>query len=122
VTGFHPLDGARFLEARGFDRRLCRLVAHHSGARFEAEERGLARELAAFEPEDSPVMDALIYADMRTGPLGQPLTLEGRISEILARYTPDHPVHRAIGRARPLLAAAVARVERRLAAGSPYPM
>jgi hypothetical protein len=38
-TGFHPLDGARHLEALGVDRRLCCLVAHHSGATFEAEER-----------------------------------------------------------------------------------
>jgi putative nucleotidyltransferase with HDIG domain len=114
VTGFHPLNGARHLEARGFDRRLCRLVAHHSGARFEAEERGLADELAAFDLEEGPAMDALIYVDMRTGPRGQPLTFEERISDILDRYAPDHPVHRAISRARPMLAAAVTRVEQRL--------
>jgi HD superfamily phosphodiesterase len=36
TTGLHPLDGARHLEALGVDRRLCCLVAHHSGATFEA--------------------------------------------------------------------------------------
>jgi hypothetical protein len=46
------------------------LVAHHSGATFEAEERGYAAELGAFEQEHSPVMDALIYSDMTTGPAG----------------------------------------------------
>lgn len=115
-SGFHPLDGARYLEARGVDRRVCCLVAHHSGARFEAHERGLADQLAAFGFEDGKVMDALIYADMRTGPQGQPVEFEERISEILGRYAPDDPVHRAIGRARPMLRAAVARVARRLAA------
>src|SRR5512135_2329377 len=43
VSGFHPLDGARYLDqlgARpGWPARLSRLVAHHSGARFVAEVR-----------------------------------------------------------------------------------
>src|SRR4051812_14989627 len=33
-TGFHPLDGARFLETIGFPRRVVCLVAHHSGAAY----------------------------------------------------------------------------------------
>jgi len=115
TTGLHPLDGARHLEALGVDRRLCCLVAHHSGAAFEAEERGYSAELAAFEQEDSPVMDALIYADMTTGPAGQLVAFEARITEILERYPPGHPVHRAISRSRPTLAAAVKRSARQLA-------
>jgi hypothetical protein len=115
TTGFHPLDGARHLEALGVDRRLCCLVAHHSGATFEAEERGYTVELAAFEREDGPVMDALIYSDMTTGPAGQRLDFEARIAEILDRYPPGHPVHRAISRSRPTLAAAVDRTARQLA-------
>lgn len=118
VTGLHPLDGARHLEALGVDQRLCCLVAHHSGATFEAEERGYAVELAAFEREDSPVMDALIYADMTTGPAGQRLTFEARIAEILERYSPGHPVHRAISRSRSTLAAVVERTARQLASVS----
>ena len=44
VTGFHPLDGARYLrDARHADVLLCRLVAHHSCALIEAEERGARR-------------------------------------------------------------------------------
>jgi hypothetical protein len=114
-TGFHPLDGARHLEALGVDRRLCCLVAHHSGAQFEAEERGLEHQLAAFDREDSPVTDALIYADMTTGPTGDPLDFTARMVEILDRYPPEHPVHRAIRRSRPMLAAAVGRTARQLA-------
>jgi hypothetical protein len=86
TTGLHPLDGARHLEALGVDRRLCCLVAHHSGATFEAEERGYAAELAAFEQEHSPVMDALVYSDMTTGPAGERLAFEARIAEILEGY------------------------------------
>jgi HD superfamily phosphodiesterase len=59
-SGFHPLDGAVHLEMRGH-RRLARLVAHHSGARWEAELRGLGERLAAFDAERSVVADALTY-------------------------------------------------------------
>jgi hypothetical protein len=45
---------------------------------------------------------------------GQRLTFEARIAEILERYPPDHPVHRAISRSRPTLAAAVDRTARSL--------
>ena len=106
--GFHPVDGARYVRQQGQE-RLASLVAYHSGARFEAEERGLVDALAEFPPEDGPVLDALTYADMTTGPTGQHVDFEERIAEILKRYSSDHPVHRAIERSRPFLAEAVSR-------------
>ena len=55
VTGFHPLDGARWTRDTGPGGRLACLVAHHSCAVYEARVRGLADALMAeFEPEDSP--------------------------------------------------------------------
>jgi HD superfamily phosphodiesterase len=70
VTGFHPLDGARWLAAQGELRlaRLARLVANHTGAVHEARFRGLTDELAEFEPEVSLVADLLTWCDLRTGP------------------------------------------------------
>jgi hypothetical protein len=42
VTGFHPIDGAIFLRDEvGADPELVGLVAHHSCAEVEAEERNL---------------------------------------------------------------------------------
>ncbi|MEU6423456.1 HD domain-containing protein [Streptomyces spiralis] len=114
-TGFHPLDGARYLETLGAPSRLVRLVAHHSGAVYEAEQRGLTAELAVYEREDSPVLDALIYADMTTGPAGQSFDFDRRIDEILVRYEPGSEVHTAISKARPYLCAAVDRTRARLA-------
>jgi hypothetical protein len=111
--GFHAVDGARFLRAQGQERLAC-LVAHHSGADVEAEGRGLVEALAAFPVEDGPVMDALTFADMTTGPAGQPMTLGQRIEEVQRRYRPDDPVHRAIVRARPLLQVAINRTRQRL--------
>ncbi|WP_104483375.1 HDIG domain-containing protein [Actinokineospora auranticolor] len=119
VTRFHPLDGARYLADAGFPVRVVGLVAHHSGARFEAAERGLAAELAAFELEDSPVMDALITADLTTGPDGQRYTYSQRIDEIMSRYPAGDPVHRAWLMARDALEPAVARTEERMRAGQP---
>jgi len=69
--GFHPVDGARYMRQQGHE-RLASLVAYHSGARFEAEERGLVAALAEFAPDDGPLLDALTYADMTTGPAGAP--------------------------------------------------
>lgn len=114
-TGFHPLDGARHLESLSAPRRLVCLVAHHSGAVYEAEQRGLSAELKPYEREDSPVLDALIYADMTTGPAGQSFDFDTRVNEILVRYAPGSEVHNAISNARPYLGAAVQRVRDRLA-------
>src|SRR5205807_48887 len=47
-TGFHPLDGARFIRAEGGMERVANLVAYHSAAQFEAEARGLLDQLAEF--------------------------------------------------------------------------
>ncbi|WP_405963209.1 HDIG domain-containing protein [Streptomyces sp. NBC_00723] len=113
-TGFHPIDGARHLETLGASARLVRLVAHHSGAVYEAEQRGLSAELAAYEREDSPVLDALITADMTTGPAGQSFDFDTRIDEILVRYEPGSEVHNAISNARPYLKGAVERTHARL--------
>ena len=95
---------------------LVGAVAHHSCARFEAEERGLAGELESFPVPSEPVMDALTYADMTTGPTGRGVSVEDRLAEILDRYGPDDPVHCAISKARVDLVTAVRRTELRLAA------
>jgi predicted hydrolase (HD superfamily) len=117
ATGFHPLDGARYLRyAHHADSRLCNLVAHHSCAIIEAEERGLAEHLAAeFTPEREDLTHALIYCDMTTDPDGQGTPIGARLAEIVARYGDDHPVTRFIGRATPTLTAATNATARRLA-------
>ncbi|MEV6526659.1 HD domain-containing protein [Longispora sp. NPDC051575] len=114
-TGFHPLDGARWLREQGFDDRVVCLVAHHSCAHVEAEERGLADDLKSeFVREQSPVADELWYCDMTTGPDGQNFDVESRLVEIHSRYGPEHIVTRFIQRARPEIVTTVRRVEDRL--------
>ncbi|MFI9360722.1 HD domain-containing protein [Kitasatospora sp. NPDC053057] len=121
LTGFHPLDGARFLrDAYGADTRLVRLVANHSLARLEAEERGLREVLEDEFPmvDDQVLVDALIFCDMTTAPDGTPTSARDRVTEIVTRYGAGTLVGRFIQRAQPELEAAVARTEHRLALAS----
>lgn len=104
ITGFHPLDGARWVRDYGPGGRLARLVAHHSCAVCEARVRGfLDVLLAEFEPEDSVTYDALVFCDMTTGPAGETVSIDERINDIYARYGPDHEVSRALDLSRPFL-------------------
>lgn len=122
-SGFHPLDGAQYLrDVEHANAMLCRLVAHHSCAIIEAEERGLADDLAReFKPAPRRLTDALIYCDMTTGPDGQHMAVEQRLDDIRARYGPSDPVTRAIVRSAPQLTAAVGRVARALSARATVP-
>ncbi|WP_367185156.1 HD domain-containing protein [Trebonia sp.] len=115
-TGFHPLDGARYLrDGEHADRALCSLVAYHSCAIIEAEERGLAAELSAeFESPDARLADALAYCDMTTTPAGNVVSVNDRISEIAERYGPHSVVTRFIRKAEPSLISSVLRTNQRL--------
>jgi putative nucleotidyltransferase with HDIG domain len=110
-TGFHPVDGALFVRAEGFPAVVVSLVAHHTGAVFEARERGLVDALAEFSEPPELLLDVLTCADMTTGPDGSRVRVEDRVREILSRYPEDDPVHRAIERATPTLLASVARID-----------
>lgn len=115
-SGFHPLDGARYLrDVERADNVLCCLVAHHSGASAEAEERGLLAELEAeFALPPDELIEALVYCDMTTDPDGCPTTVEMRLAEVGERYGPDHAVRRAIGRSTPTLIEMTRATTRRL--------
>jgi hypothetical protein len=115
-TGFHPLDGARFLESESAPKRLCALVAHHSCAHLEARLRGLSSELAYWVDEKTCLRDTLWWADMTTTPNGQYTNVHDRIDEIMERYGPTDLVVTFIRWAKPELVAAVERTEERLRA------
>jgi hypothetical protein len=114
ASGFHPLDGAQFLLAEGAPQVVVSLVAYHSGAMVEAEERGLAEELSAFVLPPESDLDALTLLDMSIGPDGARVEPADRIAEILRRYESDSPVHRAVTRSRDDLLGACDRARRRL--------
>lgn len=110
-TGSHPIDGARYLASIDAPKRIVDLVAHHSAARQDAELLELEHLLDVYEDEQTPVRDALWWADMTTGPDGQAMTFTERMDEVRARYGPDHPVSRAIERSWDIRQSAVDRME-----------
>jgi putative nucleotidyltransferase with HDIG domain len=117
TTGLHALDGARYLrDAQHADALLCRLVAHHSCAKIEAGERGLADVLGIeFEPAPQVLSTVLTYCDMTTSPDGELVPAEQRLAEIQQRYGPGHLVSRSMQRATPMILRAVKQVQDRAA-------
>lgn len=114
ILGFHPLDGARYVARAGYG-RLAGVVAHHSGAKYEATLRGLEHELAEFADEQSDVTAALAYCDLTTGPDGQRMTPNERLAEIEDRHGPHSVVVRGLRLGWPELLGAAAVIEERLA-------
>ena len=115
-SGFHPLDGARYLRAHGWPDLITTLVAHHSGADDVARVHGLEADLDAFDDPQGrtgALPDALAWADQTTGPRGEALTLEERLADMLRRHGPDSPNARAHPRREQHLRAALARTEAR---------
>ena len=115
TTGMHALDGARYLrDAQHAHGMLCRLVAHHSCAIIEAEERGLADALGLeFEPAPQALSSALTYCDMTTSPDGEPVPVgePGDSPRYMHRYGPGHLVSRSIRRATPMILRAVEQAQ-----------
>jgi putative nucleotidyltransferase with HDIG domain len=114
-SGFHPLDGARYLRREGWPAEIQNLVAHHSCADVEAAERGVATELLAeFPDQPSAARDALWAADATTGPAGQRFSVAERADEVVARYGPDHVVSKCMRGIEPELRSAFDRTVQRL--------
>ena len=115
-AGFHPIDGARYLRDAGLgDATIWTLVAHHSCAVIEAAERNVAdallTEFPVTDSRERYCIAALTYCDMTTGPEGQPITLEERLTEALSRYGPGDVVYRSLEKSAPLLREQCAMIE-----------
>lgn len=114
-SGFHPIDGAAYLSrhavhGRAIPAGVIGLIAHHTGAVFEAHERGLQDVLARYPVPDAAKLAIVSCADLCSGPDGTPVDPDERITEVLARYPAEHPVHRAIAKSGPMLVAQTRRV------------
>jgi putative nucleotidyltransferase with HDIG domain len=117
VTGFHPLDGARYLQAMRWPARVVGLVAQHSGARFVAAARGLADDLSAYPDEGGLMSDALTYADQTVSPSGELVDTRQRRAEMLRRQGRDSWNAKVDHVRGPYLQMVAARVEHRLRGG-----
>jgi hypothetical protein len=118
-TGFHPLDGARWLRARGWPNETCRLVAWHTAASVEGRLRGLRQALAAeFDPPPRLPAAALTWSDLTSSPCGERWSVARRLGDILRRYPAGSLVHAATVEALPDLLGAAAEIESLLALGT----
>lgn len=110
-TGMHAIDGAVHLRALGLPARIVSLVAFHTGAEYEADERGLAHELNAFDRPRQELLDRLILADLTSSPTGGEISVEERLAEIYDRYPAEHAVHRSVTRSHKYLRSAASRAQ-----------
>ena len=117
-TGMHAIDGALYLDLAGAPMEVVSLVAFHTGAEYEADERGLVDQLILFDRPRQDLLDLLILADLVTDPSGCRVDVTERLDEIFARYEPQHPVHRAVTRSWSYLEECAARAAERTG----YPM
>lgn len=116
LTGFHPLDGARWLRDHCWPGKTCRLVAWHSAAATEGALRGLDHELAGeFEPPPWLAGAALTWADLTSSPSGERWAVGRRLADILRRHPTDSVAHRATVAALPALWGAAREIEALLA-------
>lgn len=121
-SSLHGLDGARFLVDLGAAHRVVSLVGHHTGAVFEAEERGLHRELATIPAPTQEDLDALTLLDLCISPDGLPTHPTKRVAEILHRYAEGDPVHRAVSRSAPSLLESTYRARIALGLADEWPL
>lgn len=113
-TGFHPIDGARYLRGLDVDEAVVNLVAHHSCARVEAQLRGLDGLLQReFARDESLPHDELCFCDQTTSPDGELVDVAERLAEIRRRYEEGHVVRLFVNLAEAELVATVRRVEAR---------
>lgn len=115
VSGFHPVDGALFARAEGFPERVVSLIAFHTGAEEEAAERDLSASLSPFAVPEAGDLDVVTFSDLTTSVDGAPIGADARVAEILERYGPEDPVHRAVSTSAPRLLASARRIEALLA-------
>ena len=121
-TRFHPLDGAVFLQEISAPANIVALVAHHTGAEYEAAERGLSAELAALPVPDPMELESLLLLDLVIGPDGSPTTPSARLREVLQRYPTEDPVHRAVAASTSALLAGAERARGRLDLPDEWPL
>jgi Cof subfamily protein (haloacid dehalogenase superfamily) len=122
LTGFHPVDGAAFLAQMGAPDEAVAAVLHHGAAEEDARVRGILSEIYRELPGSGPLGDALTFADVRTGPDGQRVTLAERILSVEARYGQDDMVSRIMRGSAPTFCAVRDRILARIADLAPSPL
>lgn len=80
----HGFVGARLLDLLGLD-DIAPLVAHHSGARFEAAERGMA-DRDKWSTAEPDLLGILTFLDRMTSATGETVSLAQRRCDLAHRH------------------------------------
>lgn len=93
------------------------MVAWHTGAIYEARERGLGDQLRAeFAAPAASALDALTSADLTSSPSGDLVSPDVRLDQILDRYEPGSVVRLAIDAGMSDLQGSIERIEQLMGA------
>ena len=109
-TGFHPIDGALYLDRLGWPTEISALVAHHSGSRFLAAALGLESHIGRYDFVTNALSDALTVADQCTGQHGELMGIEERLLDQLVRHGPDSCYAQALPQRGPYIRSCASRV------------
>lgn len=91
-TGYHQLDGARYLRRLGCDESIINLVGNHSEAALQAEALGLGPDLAAEVPMDESLPHRqLHFCDLTTSLDGAPISVDERLADLRFRHANNPP-------------------------------
>ncbi len=120
-TGFHPLDGAWFLQSLGYPPEVVSLVGWHSAAEREAHYLGLSRDLLRLGRPEQADLDLVTMFDLVTGPHGDLTRVEDRIQEVLQRHGPGTVVFEGMSRSRQYLFGCAGRSRARLGLSYDWP-
>lgn len=112
-TGFHPIDGYRYL-VRARMRQLADLIVCHSTAPEEAELLGIQ----PIPCSDHLAAKLITFWDMQVGPNGETLTFAERCDDIRARYGEGSTAVGALEHALPRLQELMSSIERLLRPGA----
>ncbi|NTU77296.1 MAG: HD domain-containing protein [Alphaproteobacteria bacterium] len=94
VTGFHPVDGSLVARQHGFSSAVIEAILYHSGSWDEARQK--RPDLSIYYDGECCMMQkalsrALTFCDLRTGPVGQSLSLAQRLADIRGRCGENAP-------------------------------
>ena len=89
-TGFHPIDGARYLERRGYPTIAADIICHSN-----SPELARLRGLPPISVSTSLVAELITYWDVQVAQGGIVMTYADRMSEIRARHSAQSDVCRA---------------------------
>lgn len=114
-AGFHPLDGARYLQANGWPDAVVNLVAHHSNSHIQARIRGFADVLHTEFPHDPDLPHHYLhYCDLSVDIEGRPVSLDRRLAGMFDRHGHNEDMTRHLTEVAPRLRELVAEIDAEL--------